>query len=261
MTGLTRDLILSHAFGLLMVLARVGPIFALLPGLGESSIPAQIKAGLILTLTLLLLPTIEPLLPTRPTSEVALAGMIVTEIANGLWFGWLARLVTISLPLAGQFIADVSGFANVLVPSADLGGQSSALASLYEVAVPALVLSTGLYQLPLTALVGFYHLVPAGAFALSPPWTGDSATVTIAAVTTSFNLALRLATPFILAAVGWNVAIGLLARLVPRMQIFFVALPGQIGVGLLMLALLAAPLLAVWMDAARTGFGLLPGSG
>ena len=78
-------------------------------------------------------------------------------------------------------------------------------------------------------------------------------------VAESFNLALRLAAPFILAAVAWHVAIGLIARLVPRLQIFFVALPGQIGLGLLLLAAIAAPTIGAWMEAMRAGFGSLPG--
>jgi flagellar biosynthetic protein FliR len=98
-------------------------------------------------------------------------------------------------------------------------------------------------------------VVPPGTIAGAP----DSAAMTISVVAQSFNLALQLATPFILAAVGWNVAIGLISRLVPRLQIFFVALPGQIGLGLLLLAAIAAPMTGAWIDAMRTGLSALPG--
>jgi flagellar biosynthesis protein FliR len=254
--GLSGDLILDHAFGLVLVLARVGATLVLLPGLGEVMIPAFVKAGLVLTLTILLLPIVEPLLPPRPDSEVALALLIITELANGIWFGWLARILTTSLPLAGQFIADFAGFANVLLPNPELGPQTTAIAQFYEVAVPALILSTGLYTELISALVGFYHLIPPGTLA----WVPDSATATVAVVTQSFDLALRLAAPFVLAAIAWHVAIGLIARLVPRLQIFFVALPGQIGLGLLLLAAVAAPTIGAWIEAMHTGLSGLPGS-
>ena len=55
-------------------------------------------------------------------------------------------------------------------------------------------------------------------------------------------------------------AIGLIARLVPRLQIFFVALPGQIGLGLLLLAAVAAPTIGAWIEAMHTGLSGLPGS-
>jgi flagellar biosynthetic protein FliR len=255
--GLSGDLILDHAFSLVLILARIGATFALLPGLGESTIPAVVKAGMVLTLTILLLPVIEPLLPPRPESEVVLGLLVLTELANGLWFGWLARILTTSLPLAGQYIADFAGLANVLQPSPDLGAQTTIISRLYDVAVPALILSTGLYRMLISALVGFYRIIPPGSLA----WVPDSAATTVSVVAESFNLALRLAAPFILAAIAWHVAIGLIARLVPRLQIFFVALPGQIGLGLLLLAAIAAPMVGAWMEAMRTDLGMLPGSG
>jgi flagellar biosynthetic protein FliR len=254
-TGFAGDLILDHAFGLVMVLARIGATLAFLPGLGETTIPAVVKAGMVLTLTILLLPIVEPALPPRPSSEVALGLMVMTELANGLWFGWLARVLTTSLPLAGQYIADFAGLANVLLPNPELGAQTTAIAQLYDVAVPALILSSGLYTVLLSALVGFYQLIPPGTVA----WVPDSAAMTVSVVAQSFNLALRLAAPFILAAVAWHVAIGLIARLVPRLQVFFVALPGQIGLGLLLLAAIAAPMIGAWIEAMHAGLGGLPG--
>jgi flagellar biosynthetic protein FliR len=254
--GLSGDLILDHAFGLVMVLARVGATLAFLPGLGEASIPAAVKAGMVLTLTLLLLPIVEPLLPPRPDSEVALGLLVMTELANGMWFGWLARVLTISLPLAGQFIADFAGLANVLLPNPDLGPQTTAISQLYDIAVPALILSSGLYTELIAALVGFYRLIPPGTVA----WVPDSAMTTVAVVAHCFDLALRLSAPFILAAIAWHVAIGLIARLVPRLQIFFVALPGQIALSLLLLAAVAAPTIGAWIEAMQAGFNNLPGS-
>jgi flagellar biosynthetic protein FliR len=251
------DLILNHAFSLVLVLARIGATFALLPGLGESTIPAFVKAGMVLTLTILLLPIIEPALPPRPESVVVLARMVLIELANGLWFGWLARILTTSLPLAGQFIADLAGLANVLQPSQDLGPQSTVLSRLYDVAVPVLILSTGLYRLLLSSLVGFYQLAPPGTLA----WSGDSAAATVAITAQCFRLAVQLAAPFILAAVAWHVAVGLIARLVPRLQIFFVALPGQIGLGLLLLAVISLPMIGSWMEAMRASFATLPTGG
>jgi flagellar biosynthetic protein FliR len=255
-SGISGDLIVNHAFGFTLVLARVGTTLAFLPGLGETSIPAVVKAGMIFTLSLLVLPIVEPLLPQRPDSEVAFGLMVMTELANGLWFGWLARVMTVSLPLAGQYIADFAGLANVLLPNAELGAQATAISRLYDVAVPALILSSGLYTMLLSAVVGFYHVIPPGTLA----WVPDSASSTVSMVSEMFDLALRLASPFILAAIAWNVAIGLIARLVPKLQIFFVALPGQIGLGLLLLAAIAAPVIGAWMEAMRAGFAGLPGN-
>ena len=64
-----------------------------------------------------------------------------------------------------------------------------------------------------------------------------------------------------LAGIVWHVAIGLLARLVPRIQVYFVAMPGQILGGLLLLAVLSAVILSAFLDAIRDGLSGLPGLG
>jgi flagellar biosynthesis protein FliR len=252
-----QSVILDHAFGLVLVLARIGATLALLPALGEITVPSVVKGGMMLTLTVLLLPIIEPSLPPRPDGQVALGLLVMSELLTGLWFGWIARVLVISLPVAGQFIADVAGLANVLLPNPEPGGQTTAIARLYDVAVPALILTTGLYTGLITAMVGSYRLIPPGTTA----WVSDGAARTVAVTAESFDLSLRLAAPFILASIAWNVANGLVARLVPRLQIFFVTLPGQIGVGLLLLAAVAAPIITVWVEAMRAAVATMQGGG
>jgi flagellar biosynthetic protein FliR len=74
----------------------------------------------------------------------------------------------------------------------------------------------------------------------------------------SLELALRLAAPFVIGALVLNVALGLLARLAPQVQIFFVAIPGQIVAGIALLALLAPALIATYAEALRAAFDALP---
>jgi flagellar biosynthetic protein FliR len=181
--------------------------------------------------------------------------MVAAELLTGLWLGWLARLFALALPIAGQFIAYLLGLSTVLQPSADLGSQSTALSRLFELAAPLAILATGLYALPLTALAGSYRLVPPGT--LLP--AGDGAAAAVRTVGMVFALALRLASPFLLAGIVWHVAIGLMARLVPRLQIYFVAMPGQILGGLLLLAALSGVIVSAFLDAMRDGLAGLPG--
>jgi flagellar biosynthetic protein FliR len=88
----------------------------------------------------------------------------------------------------------------------------------------------------------------------------DTTETAVRAAAATFALAIRLASPFLLVAIVWHVAIGLLARLVPRLQVYFVVMPGQILGGILMLAVLATSLLTAWELALRSGFAGLPGS-
>jgi flagellar biosynthetic protein FliR len=246
----------AWSFAFMLVLARFGAAMALLPGLGEATVPGVVRVGLALGITILLLPAIFPQPPPMPDAGLTAAGMVTAEVMTGLWLGWLARLFCLALPIAAQFIAFLLGISTVLQPDVELGPQTTALAALFGIAAPLAILISGLYVLPLTALVGSYRLIPPGA--LLP--AADGTATAVAAVGQAFGLALRLASPFVLAAIVWHVAIGLVARLVPRLQIYFVSLPGQIVGGLALLATLFGVILAAWQDAVRDGLVALPGN-
>jgi flagellar biosynthesis protein FliR len=246
----------AWSFAFMLVLARFGAAMALLPGLGEATVPAMVRVGLALGISVLLLPGILPLVPPMPESGLTAAGMVIAEVVTGLSLGWLARLFCLALPIAAQFIAYLLGISTVLQPDADLGPQTTALAALFGMAAPLAIMVSGLYVLPLTALAGSYRLIPPGTLLPS----ADSAATAVAVVAQVFSLALRLASPFVLAAIVWHVAIGLIARLVPRLQVYFVSMPGQIAGGLVLLASLFGVILAAWQDAVRDGLAALPGN-
>jgi len=219
-------------------------------------VPAIIRAGLSLGVAVLLLPGVFPQAPVLPDAGLAAAGMIAAEVVTGLVLGWLARLICLALPMAAQFIAYLLGISTVLQPDAELGAQSSALSALFEIVVPVAILASGLYTLPLTALAGSYRLIPPGT--MLP--IADGTTTAVAAVAQAFGLALRLASPFVLAAIVWHVAIGLVARLVPRLQIYFVSMPGQIVGGLVLLASVFGVILVAWQQSVSDTFAALPGN-
>ncbi len=242
-------------FGLVLVFSRIGAACTMLPGIGEAELPATVRVGFTLVLTALLLPVLAPVLPPVPAAPWVLFGMVAAEIATGLWFGWLVRLVVQTLPVAGQFIASMMGLASTIQPDPDLGPQSTALARLFSLAAPVVVFTTGLHALPLAALAGSYRLIAPGT--LLP--VADSTQGVVTAVGETFALSLRLAAPFVAASLVWHGALGLLARLVPNLQVFAAAMPGQILGGLLLLLLLCAGVIAAWQGVLRTGFTMLPG--
>lgn len=100
----------AWAFGFVLVMARVGGAVALLPGLGESEPPAILRVGLAAAVTALLLSGIAPSIPATPEASVQAAAMIAAELVTGLWLGWLARMMVLALPIAGQFIGYMMAF-------------------------------------------------------------------------------------------------------------------------------------------------------
>ena len=223
----------------------------LLPGVGEIETPAMFRAGITLALVMLVLPGVGLV---APADGWACATMVAAELLCGGVLGWLARCVTLALPMAGQLISFMTGLSSVISPDPALG-QSSAIMRLFSVAVPVIALKTGLWALPVAALSGSYGLVPPGHFIS----LGDGTDAALNAVGEAFGLALRLAAPFVIASAVWQVALGMVARLIPQLQIYFAAIPGQIVGGLALLAILSAGIVEAWIEAARVSLNSLPG--
>jgi flagellar biosynthetic protein FliR len=244
------------SFQAVLIFARLGAAVMLLPGLGEQEIPPTIRLALGLALLALLLPVLGPALPPAPELGAHAVRLVAQEVVVGLWLGGLARLLTVGMSMAGQAIATLVGLQGMLVNDPQLGAQGTALGRAFGLLSAVLVLSSGLYAIALRALAESYALFPAGA-----AFPADVAAESIAAAgAAALELALRLAAPFVIAAVVLNVGLGLLARLAPQVQTFFVAIPGQILGGIALLALLAPPLIAAYAEALRAGFAALPGA-
>ena len=246
----------AWAFAFVLLICRAGTACMLIPGVGEAEVPAMVRAGFVVALTALLLPVLGPRLPKPPDSVGPLLFMLAAELMTGLFLGWLARLLVASLPLAGQIIAVITGQSSVLQADEVLGPQGAALGRLLGLAGTVLVFASGLYALPLAAIAGSYAVIPAGT--LLPP--ADTAASVVAAVGALFALAVRLAAPFVLAGIVWHVVLALLSRLVPQLQVFFLAAPAQLAGGLALIGLLGAAVLAAWQDAVAPAFSALPGA-
>ncbi len=245
----------AWAWAFMLVLSRVSASVMVMPGIGEAEIPMTVRAGLALCISAILLPDVSPDLPPAPAQFLPAAAMVAAELLIGLWLGWLARLMMLALPAAGQIISYQVGMSNVLQNSLAEGQQISALSQMFSYAAPLIILTSGLYVLPLQALAGSFHVIEAGVLLPS----GDAGETIVLAVEQSFALSLRLAAPFVVADLVWEVAVGLLSRLVPSLQIFLVHVPGQIIGGILLLSVLVGAVIGAWSEAMRAGLMLLPG--
>ena len=245
----------AYAFVFVVVLARVGSATMLLAGFGEAEVPPTLRAGFALCLAALVLPVVGPGFAPLPPDFVGLASVLVCEILTGLWMGWLVRVLMQIPAMAGQVMAAATGLSNVIQPDAETGPQSSALAHALGLAAPVVVLASGLHALPLQALIGSYEVIAVGTVL---PMV-ETASQAVEITGRGFAMALQLGGPFVVAGLVWQVALGLLTRLVPQLQIYFAAIPGQIAAGLLLFAALGGSALAVWQDGMRDHLLRLPG--
>ncbi len=107
---------------------------------GKPVAPAVVRIGLALSITILLIPELQPMMPAVPAAGLSMGLMIAAEVITGLWFGWVARMIVLALPIGAQFIGYFIGLSSVLQPDAELGAQSGVLGKLFEVAAPVILL-------------------------------------------------------------------------------------------------------------------------
>jgi flagellar biosynthetic protein FliR len=231
-----------YAAGLLF--ARLGAMVMLMPAVGESFIPAHIRLAFSLALALMLFPLIGPQAPALPAQVSGVAAAIIKETAIGLMIGGILRAFMSSLASAGEIISLQStlGFAQTANPMQ--ASPSTTVATFLGLMGLVLILTTNLHHLFIAAIVKSYAIFP---FSRPLPLS-DANTLMIQTVGRSFTLGLQLAAPVIAFALIFNVATGLVGRVMPQFQVFFVATPLMLLLSLSIFSLSLGVIGMVWID-------------
>ncbi|MGE5538292.1 MAG: flagellar biosynthetic protein FliR [Gemmatimonas sp.] len=235
------DLAVGETFGILLVFARVGAAMMFLPGFGEASVAPRARLMIALGLSVTLAPLLRDRLPAMPESAALLAAYVAIEVAAGAFLGLVARTAMSALATAGTIIAFQAQLANALTNDPTTAQQAALPATVLTTIGVVLVFVTGFHHVLITALVGSYDLMAPGA----PLPTGDLAQSFARVVAESFALGLALAAPLIVVGTIVALGMGLLSRLMPQVQIFFIAAPAQTFLGFAVLAV-TLPLLLLW---------------
>jgi flagellar biosynthetic protein FliR len=230
----------------LLVFARTGAMVMMLPAIGEASVPPMVRLVLALAISLCLAPDVASQYPqTEPANMLALGLLIGEEITAGILVGAMARIIMSALQVAGTLIATQTGLAYAQTVDPTTSGEQSAVVSNFLSLVGVvMIFATNLHHLAIAAIAGSYHLIGPGA-ALP---TGDMAELVIRLVSGSFALGFQLAAPFIVFGFALSVGVGVLARLMPQLQIYFVAMPVNILVGFLLMTLILGGMMSLFLN-------------
>lgn len=230
------DFLPTNTFGAMLIFARIGTAMMLLPGFGEVYVPQRYRLLFALIFSALLLPILSPILPALPASPADLLVVLGGELIVGAFIGTLTRMILSALQTAGQIVSMQAGLSYAQVFNPMEASQDSVPSVFYAILGVLLIFLTNLHHLMLQGLVDSYAVFVPGHL---PPAEDLSQTIAHA-VEASFRLALEMAAPFIVLGTVFFIGLGLIGRLVPQLQVLFVAQPLQIVGGLLLMGLLAA---------------------
>jgi flagellar biosynthesis protein FliR len=228
----------------LLVFARVGTMLMLLPGLGEQNISARMRLTFALLLAAILLPLHRSAYHIDPGALATALVLLVEEILIGAMLGVTARLTISALEVAGSVIAQQLGLGFVTAVDPTQGEQGAIVGNFLTLVGITLFFATDMHHLVIAALNDSYNLFEPGEM----PATGDAAALVTKMVAGAFRIGIQLSAPFIVFGLLFNIGLGVLARLMPQMQVFFVALPLSILLGLLVLLLLFGAMMGFFLD-------------
>jgi flagellar biosynthesis protein FliR len=236
-------LIPELAVAFILTFARVGTMVMVMPGIGEQMVTPRARLAFALLLSLVLMPFSRTLLP-QGGAPPAVIGVLIGEIAVGLVLGLTTRMIVAALQTAGNIVAQQLGLSFAMTVDPAMGGQQAAIGNLLTLLGVTLIFATDLHHLAIAAIRESYRYLPPGGL----PETGDAAMMAVKAVARGFALGVQIAAPFIAFGVLFNLGLGVLARLMPQLQVFFLALPATIIAGMIVLLATIGIMTGVFLD-------------
>ena len=215
-----------HVF--LLVLLRVSALLMVAPIFGHRTWLARAKVGLAFTVSIILYPLVAETTPEIPAGVLPYALMMIKEILMGVVMGFVVLLLFVGIQFAGQLAGLQMGFGIVNVIDPQSSNHVSIMGQFLNVLAILLLLSLNGHHTILTGLVTSFETIPLGGVELKVGLMYKMITLT----TQVFVIAIQISAPIMTALFLVTVALGVLARTVPQMNVFMVGFPVQITVGL-----------------------------
>ena len=209
-----------------------------------NSIPILFKFGLALSASIVLFPLLDLTVFPELTNLSSFAVGAVGEILLGVIIGMAVNLIFVGLQIAGQLSGYQMGMALAEVIDPADGEQIPLLAQFFQIFAFLIFLTVNAHHWFLRALADSFHLVPPLGFKLS----GSLIEQLMRVAGNMFVIAIKVGAPVIVALLLTSIALGLIARTVPQMNVFFVAMPLKIMIGLMFVGF-SLPYLSSFLNA------------
>ncbi len=255
--GVLSDLLTGEALTVLLVFARLGAALMTVPGFGEQHVLPRLRLLLALTLSILISPALASRMPELPREPLALAGLLIPEILVGLLLGFVTRLALAAVHAGGSLIAMQSGLSAAAMFDPNEATQGTIPGAFLAAAALTLLFAAGFHHLLLRAIAASYTTFPVAA-AIDPSAAGG---LLLRLSGDALATGARIAAPMILAGILVNLGLGAMGRMVPSFPIFFLALPVQLLLALVVLQLSMPAAMTLFGEAFTHGVGWLEAPG
>ena len=226
-----------------LIFLRISLLMMLLPVLGHKMIPAPAKAGFVGILTILLFPIVSEHVPYIQPDVVIFALFALKEMLLAAALALIAQLIFTSAQFAGQMMSMQMGMAMANIFDPATNAQSAIVAQFAGVLAILMWLASGAHHMFILTLIESFSLLPPGE-----AWSFDGWDVMNDAMASMFILGVKLMAPVLLLLFFVYIALGLVARAVPQVQVFFVSFPLSVGLGLLIFSMALPAFMSLMHD-------------
>ncbi len=233
----------------LICLVRVGSLIATLPVFSGGQVPIPLRVGLVFLFSLVVYPVASPHIPDLSFSVVELGILVVQEMILGLMVGFLGQLIFMAAEFAGSVIGYQMGFAaaNVFDP---VSQRQVALISQFQGTFAILLfLTLDVHHLFLKAIVFSFEMIPPGSLVLR-----GAVPMLVEVTNHSLILSIKLVAPVLVLLIMSNLTLGIMSRIFPQLNVFFLSFPLNIGLSFVVMGLI----LGVVAKMLSHEFSLLP---
>lgn len=209
---------------------RIGGVIFALPIFGDKVVPIHVRIMITVALTIGIFPVLPtPWQVTLPTSNSEVAILVIRELVIGLIFGFLARLLFDAFMMAADVVGYQMGFgtSDLFMPDSDAHGNFFTI--LQRTIMVLMFLSLNLHFLFIQGLVTTFSVIPAGKAILG----NQIPKILIDQTSAIFALSMQLAAPVLIAILFSTAALGLIARTVPKFNVYSFSFPINFFIGLL----------------------------
>lgn len=216
-----------------LLITRIGSIVFALPLLSSRNIPSLLKISLVLFLSFGLYPVIKDQRFDIPDSLFVLALLAITEIIIGFVIGFVAQIFFVSIRLTGDIISQQVGLSIATILDSQYNYPSSIVSNFYYILSVLLFFALSAHHWFVLVITESLRLIPILGF---NPSKAIGITI-LDFFARSFLVAIQITAPVIVVLLLITIGVGVIARLVPQMNIFILSLPVNLGAGLLFIAL------------------------
>jgi flagellar biosynthetic protein FliR len=219
-----QDITVSFIFHMMLIFARIGTIMSLLPGIGDKSVMSRARLGLALATSFVLYPLLDDIMPQYPTTTAAFMQYLACEMLIGLFLGLIIRIVFLTIHTVGLVLSMQSGLGSAMFFDPSQKEQVSVFSYALLLIVSMAIFATDTHYAFIEGAIDSYSKFPVGKM----PDVSDMSNVMSRIVSDSFVLAFKMVSPFLIVSLAILAGSGILARLMPNLQVFFVLTPVQI---------------------------------